>query len=76
MEIVVIFRIIWNILWPFGIMYGSLWLFGIFFPFWYVWTKKNLATVVQNESKYDFWGQGCQRGYIVSYQNIPIRVDY
>jgi hypothetical protein len=21
----------------------SLWSFGIFFPFWYVWTKKNLA---------------------------------
>jgi hypothetical protein len=21
-----------------------LWSFGIFFPFWYVWTKKNLAT--------------------------------
>jgi hypothetical protein len=22
-----------------------LWSFGIFFPFWYVWTKKNLATL-------------------------------
>jgi hypothetical protein len=31
----------------FCIIYGSLeslWSFGIFFPFWYVWTKKNLAT--------------------------------
>jgi hypothetical protein len=25
----------------------SLWSFGIFFPFWYVWTKKNLATLVK-----------------------------
>jgi hypothetical protein len=24
----------------------SLWLFGIFFQIWYVWTKKNLATLV------------------------------
>jgi hypothetical protein len=24
----------------------SLWSFGIFFPFWYIWTKKNLATVL------------------------------
>jgi hypothetical protein len=23
----------------------SLWSFGIFFPFWYIWTKKNLATL-------------------------------
>jgi hypothetical protein len=23
----------------------SLWWFGIFFTFWYVWTKKNLATL-------------------------------
>jgi hypothetical protein len=40
---------------PFGIFYGnleyfmaiwySLWSFGIFFPFWYVWTNKNLATL-------------------------------
>jgi hypothetical protein len=26
----------------------SLWSFGIFFPFWYVWTYKNLATLVFN----------------------------
>jgi hypothetical protein len=25
----------------------SLWSFGIFFPFWYFWTKKNLATLAQ-----------------------------
>jgi hypothetical protein len=24
----------------------SLWSFGIFFPFWNVWTKKNLATLI------------------------------
>jgi hypothetical protein len=24
----------------------SLWSFGIFFPIWYVWTKKNRATLV------------------------------
>jgi hypothetical protein len=45
----------WYILWPFGIFYGllvlfmsvwySLWSFVIFFPFWYVCTKKNLATM-------------------------------
>jgi hypothetical protein len=28
----------------------SLWSFGIFFPFWYVWTKKNLATMVCREN--------------------------
>jgi hypothetical protein len=26
-------------------VWRSLWLFGILFPFWYVWTKKNLATL-------------------------------
>jgi hypothetical protein len=45
----------WYILGPFGIFYGhlvlcmtvwySLWSFGIFFPIWYVWTMKNLATL-------------------------------
>jgi hypothetical protein len=30
---------------PFGIIYGRLWSFGIFFPYWYIWTKKNLATL-------------------------------
>jgi hypothetical protein len=44
------FMTIWNILRPFGIIYGrfgicSLWSFGVFFPFWYIWTKKNLATL-------------------------------
>jgi hypothetical protein len=40
---------IWNILWPFGITYGLLVNFVVnwyFFTFWYVWTKKNLATLV------------------------------
>jgi hypothetical protein len=43
---------IWNILRPFGIC--NLQPFGIvcghlvhFFPFWYVWTKKNLATLAE-----------------------------
>jgi hypothetical protein len=39
---------IWNILWTFGIIYCrwySLWSFVIFLPIWYVWTKKNLATL-------------------------------
>jgi hypothetical protein len=51
------FMAIWNILWSFGIFYGyfmaiwyNLWPFGtvcgsflnIFFPFLYVWIKKNL----------------------------------
>jgi hypothetical protein len=45
------------VLWPSGIIYShlvkfmfvwySLWSFGIFFPFWYVWTKKNLATLLR-----------------------------
>jgi hypothetical protein len=48
-----------NILRPFGIIYGhlvqrmavwySLWSFGILFPFWYVLTKKNLATLLQSQ---------------------------
>jgi hypothetical protein len=25
----------------------SVWSFGIFSPFWFVWTKKNLATLTQ-----------------------------
>jgi hypothetical protein len=36
----VYFMDIWYNVWPFGF---CLWSFGIFFPFWYVWTKKNLA---------------------------------
>jgi hypothetical protein len=35
------FMAIWYNLWPF---WYSLWSLVIFFPFWYVWTKKNLAT--------------------------------
>jgi hypothetical protein len=27
-------------------VWNSLWSFFIFFPFWYVWTKKNLATQI------------------------------
>jgi hypothetical protein len=29
----------------------SLWSFGIFFPIWYVWTKKNLATLTSTENR-------------------------
>jgi hypothetical protein len=36
------FSVIWYNLWPFGIVCGH---FVYFFPFWYVWTKKNLATL-------------------------------
>jgi hypothetical protein len=46
----------WHILRPFGLIHGRLvyyiaiWYnlrsFGIFFPFWYVWSKKNLATLM------------------------------
>jgi hypothetical protein len=25
--------------------------FGLFFPFWYVWTEKNLATLVRSSMK-------------------------
>jgi phosphotransferase system glucose/maltose/N-acetylglucosamine-specific IIC component len=35
------FTAIWYNLWPFGIFCGYL----VFFTFWYVWTKKNLATL-------------------------------
>jgi hypothetical protein len=31
---------VWYNVWPFGIVCG------IFFPFWYVWSKKNLATLL------------------------------
>jgi hypothetical protein len=34
-----------NISWPFMAVWYSLGSFGIFFQYWYVWTKKNLATV-------------------------------
>jgi hypothetical protein len=36
------FSFIWYNLRPFGI---HLWTFGTLFQFWYVWTKKNLATL-------------------------------
>jgi hypothetical protein len=38
----VYFMTIWNNSRPFGIVCGH---FGIFFPLWYVWTEKNLATL-------------------------------
>jgi hypothetical protein len=37
------FTAIWYHLQPFGIVCGHL---VYFFPFWYVWTKKNLATLI------------------------------
>jgi ABC-type spermidine/putrescine transport system permease subunit II len=37
------FMAIWHKVWQFGIVRGHL---VYFLPFWYVWTKKNLATVV------------------------------
>jgi hypothetical protein len=49
------FMIMWNILWPY--VWYNLWQFGIicchlvyFFPFWYVWTKENLATLVRRRA--------------------------
>jgi hypothetical protein len=50
----------WCNLWPFEVctyvvgghflyfmaIWYSLWSFGKFFPFWCVWTKKNLATLI------------------------------
>jgi hypothetical protein len=41
-KMLVYFMTIWNILGPFGIIYDRL---VKFFAFWYVWTKKNLATL-------------------------------
>jgi hypothetical protein len=38
------FMAIWYNSWPFVC---SLWSFVIFFPIWYVWTKRNLATLVR-----------------------------
>jgi hypothetical protein len=39
------FMAIWHNVWQIGI--HSLWSLGIFFQFWYVWTMKNLATMVR-----------------------------
>jgi hypothetical protein len=49
-KMLVYFMTIWDILGPLGIIYChlvwySLWSFGTFFPFWYVWNTKNLATL-------------------------------
>jgi hypothetical protein len=41
------FTAIWCNFWPFGIDSGTY----IFFPFWYVWTKKNLATLLDGRSE-------------------------
>jgi hypothetical protein len=43
------FTAIQNNLWQFGIC--SLWSFGTFFPFWYVWTTKNPATLLVVKAK-------------------------
>jgi hypothetical protein len=53
----------WYILRPFGIIYDHLvkymavryrlWSFGTFFPFWYVWNKKNLATLPYTQAGFD-----------------------
>jgi ABC-type spermidine/putrescine transport system permease subunit II len=45
------FMAIWHNAWQFGIVCGHL---VYVFPFWYVWTKKNLATVLKRVSFY-FW---------------------
>jgi hypothetical protein len=41
------FKARWYKLWPFGIVCGDL---VYLVPFWYVWTKKNLATLDSNPS--------------------------
>jgi hypothetical protein len=42
------FMDIWHNVWQFGMVYGHL---VYFFPFWYVWTKKNLATLAANDRR-------------------------
>jgi hypothetical protein len=49
------FMTIWNIFRPFGIIYGLLAYvvcghLVYFFTFWYVWTKKNLATLAERSA--------------------------
>jgi hypothetical protein len=44
-NMLVYFTAIWYHLCPFGIVDSRLGSFGIFFPFWYVWNKKNLAAL-------------------------------
>jgi hypothetical protein len=49
LKMLVYFLTIWNILRPFGILYGNLVQFVVIwymFQCWYVWTKKNLATLL------------------------------
>jgi hypothetical protein len=38
--------IFYDLLEYFTVIWYILWQFGIFFPFWSVWTEKNLATLV------------------------------
>jgi hypothetical protein len=40
----VYFMTIWDILGPFGLVCSRM---VYFFPFWYVWIKKNLATLLK-----------------------------
>jgi hypothetical protein len=45
------FMTVWNIFRQFDIIYSLLVQFVVIwyiFPFWYVWTKKNLATLLPN----------------------------
>jgi hypothetical protein len=44
------FTAIWYNLLPFGIFCGRL--VYVFFPYWYVWPKKNLATLIQTSHMY------------------------
>jgi hypothetical protein len=44
----------------------SLWSFGILFPFWHVWTRKKLVTLLQ-VSGID---QGCQMVYLLTKNSI------
>jgi hypothetical protein len=46
------FTAIWYNLLPFGIVCGHL-----VFTFWYVWTKKNLATLLPNPDKHSAVGE-------------------
>jgi hypothetical protein len=46
------FTATWYNLQPFGIVCGS---FGVFFPFWYVWTKKNLATLLSLTGVFEYF---------------------
>jgi hypothetical protein len=59
--------IVYDHLYYFMAVWYGLWSFGIFFPFWYVWTKKDLATLLHTTLEWCVI-KSCRLSYIRLYE--------